>query len=245
MGTEISCKTFKRFNNAEEHYSVPDGIIRIDDLAFADSDRLVSLTIPESVDEIGNYAFANCYSLREIKMPASVKRIGAGLFQKCWNVRAVALPEGMTTLGNDMFEGCHALYSLCLPGSLESVERTAFSSCRSLRNVYIDPDRFDLLPVSARYLAALTYMEEHMPDEGCTTVDEYVSGRVKSILDLAVNRKSAEAVRYMLGRGLVTDDTLNIYLSKSVNSGRVEITAMLLDYSKDVRNCSIEEDPFI
>ena len=151
----------------------------------------------------------------------------------------------MTTLGNDMFEGCHALYSLCLPGSLESVERTAFSSCRSLRNVYIDPDRFDLLPVSARYLAALTYMEEHMPDEGCTTVDEYVSGRVKSILDLAVNRKSAEAVRYMLGRGLVTDDTLNIYLSKSVNSGRVEITAMLLDYSKDVRNCSIEEDPFI
>ena len=93
MGIEISCKTFKRFNNAEEHYSVPDGIIRIDDLAFADSDRLVSLTIPESVDEIGNYAFANCYSLREIKMPASVKRIGAGLFQKCWNVRAVALPD--------------------------------------------------------------------------------------------------------------------------------------------------------
>ena len=49
MGIEISCKTFKRFNNAAEHYSVPDGIICIDDLAFADSERLVSLTIPESV----------------------------------------------------------------------------------------------------------------------------------------------------------------------------------------------------
>lgn len=233
-----------RFDDSVENYSVPDDITELADLAFADCSRLITLCIHDSVSVIGNYAFANCYSLREIRLPSSVIKAGAGLFQKCWNLREITLPEGMKLIGSDMFEGCHALYSIHIPASLKSIERTAFSSCRNLKKVYIEPEHLMLLPPSARYLAALTFMEEHDPDEGNHLIDEYFAGRSKSLLDLAVNRRSTEAVRYMLGRKLISSDALNDYLEKSVRTGRVEITALMLDHLKDFHKGSPDPDPF-
>ena len=233
-----------RFEDSVENYSVPEDISQLADLAFADCSKLVTLNIHDGVSLIGNYAFTNCYSLREIRMPFSVKKAGAGLFQKCWNLREISLPEGMTVLGSDMFEGCHALYSLHIPDSLESIERTAFSSCRNLKKVYIKPERLMLLPPSARYLAALTYMEDHQPDDGNTLIDEFFDGRSKSLLDLAINRRSTEAVRYMIGRDLITFDSMADYLEKSVKTGRVEITALMLDHLKEFHKGSPDPDPF-
>ena len=230
-----------RFDDSDENYSVPDDITELADLAFADCSRLITLYIHDSVSFIGNYAFANCYSLREIRLPSSVIKAGAGLFQKCWNLREITLPEGMKLIGSDMFEGCHALYSIHIPASLQSIERTAFSSCRSLKKVYIEPEHLMLLPPSARYLAALTFMEEHDPDEGNHLIDEYFAGRSKSLLDLAVNRRS----RYMLGRKLISSDALNEYLDKAVRTGRVEITALMLDHLKNDHKGSPDPDPFI
>ena len=244
MATVTQGNKLIRFGNDTAKYYVPEEITELADLAFADSDRLISLQIPDSVSVIGNYVFATCYSLREIRLPASVTRIGAGLFQKCWNIREIALPEGMTALGTDMFEGCHALYSIHIPDSLDVVERTAFSSCRSLTKVYIDPARIRLLPPSARYLAALTYMEEHAPGDGNDLIDEFFDGRRKSLLDLAINRRSTEAVRYMLGRGLISYEALSEYLGKAVRTGRVEITALMLDSFRDNQSGSIDPDPF-
>ena len=245
MTAKIEAGRLIRYENDSEKYAVPDDVTHIAELAFSDCDRLISLHIPDSVTQIGNYAFANCYSLREIRLPARVIRSGAGLFQKCWNIREVVLPEGMRIIGTDMCEGCHALYSLHIPDSAESIERTAFSSCRSLRKVYIDPERIYLLPPSARYLSVLTYMEEHDPVDGNILIDRYCEGRSKSLLDLAINRRSTEAVRYMLERHLVSQEILSDYLIKSVKTGRVEITALLLEYSAKDRCMSLDPDPFI
>ena len=244
MKTVIEGNRLIKFNDAAELYVVPQHIEFIEDLAFADSDRLTELSMTDSVKEIGSYAFANCYALRDITMPQSVRRIGAGLFQKCWSIRKVAFPEGLVILGGEMFEGCHALTTLCLPSTLESVERTAFSTCRNLRYIYIDPEKIGLLPVSARNLAVLTYMEEHLPEEGNEIIDGYIGGRNRSFLDLAINRRSTGSVRYMLGRGLLTTDALEEYLMKSVYTGRVEITALLLEYGKDKASDGLDEDPF-
>ncbi len=244
MASVIQGSKFIKFGNDAEEYKVPDTVEVFADLAFADCDRLISLYIPDSVTEIGNYAFANCYSLREIRLPESVKKIGAGLFQKCWNLKDIVLPEGMLTLGSDMFEGCHALYSLHIPSTVGSIERTAFSSCRSLKKVYADPGNISILPPSARYLAVLTYMEEHDPDDGSPVIDQFFEGRSKSLLDLAINRRSTEAVRYMLDRRLVTAEALNEYLGKSARTGRVEITALLLDHFRDSVTGVPDPDPF-
>lgn len=238
-----------KYKGSEKEFRVDEGASRISDLEFSGADELEKLYIPESVKEIGNYAFMNCYALREIRMPERADRIGAGLFQNCWQLRSVRMPEGTETLGTDMFENCHALEELWLPLSLKEAARTSLSGCRSLRAIHISPEQIELLPPSARYTAVLTYMEKNAEEEaegaGKEIIERYVRERQKSFLDLAINRKSTDAVRYMVMHGLIDEEALREYLDRSAASGRVEITALILDSLKDTRESGgLSEDPF-
>lgn len=235
-----------RYQGDETEYRIPEGTDSIGELAFAGSDGLEKLYIPDSVTSIGNYAFMNCYSLREIRMPVSIDRIGAGLFQNCWQLRKIELPEGTRMLGTDMFENCHGLAELNIPASVKKVARTALSGCRSLRKIRISPEQINLLPASARYTAVMTAMEESESSNAGESdiIDSYVRERQRSFLDLAINRRSTESIRYMLDHGLVSDDALREYLSRSASAGRTEITALLLDSIKNSRVNILDEDPF-
>lgn len=237
----------KKYTGKDAEYRVPEGTESISELAFAGSDGLEKLYIPDSVNSIGNYAFMNCYSLREIRMPESMDHVGAGLFQNCWQLRRVTLPEGIRMLGTDMFENCHGLMEISIPASVKKVARTALSGCRSLRKIRISPEQLELLPASARYTAVLTAMEdsEREGSAGSRIIDSYVRERQRSFLDLAINRRSTEAVRYMIDHDLVSDDALKDYLSKAASTGRTEITALLLDSMKDKTAAgALSEDPF-
>ena len=64
----------------EAHYRIPDGVIKIGDMAFYSCDKLESVTIPESVTGIGAEAFAYCSSLQSITIPDSVMHIGKDAF---------------------------------------------------------------------------------------------------------------------------------------------------------------------
>lgn len=237
----MSNETFLKYEGEGSEFTVPDGTLRIGELAFSGADGLERIYIPDSVREIGNYAFMNCYSLREIRMPERLDKIGAGLFQNCWQLRSVRLPEGTKTLGTDMFENCHGLAGIWLPRSLEEAARTSLSGCRNLRAIHISPDQIELLPPSARYTAVLTFMEEHQDaaaeDAGgdFDLIDSFASERRNSLLDLAVNRRSTGSVRYMLSRGLIDEGSLREYIDRSAASGRVEITALLLDGLRDTK----------
>lgn len=236
-----------------DEYIVPQGVRYVDDLAFSGAESLSRIELPQSVDHIGSYAFRMCYALKSVGLPREVSHFGSGVFQHCWNLKRVDLPEGLESIGVDMFESCHALTSISLPRSLRSAERSAFIGCRSLRDIYIAPEQLGMLPPAARYLAAITYMEHHAGDAadgsadgpaGDTAaglIDEFAGQRQRNLLDLAVNRRSAEAVRYMLGRGLVSEDALREYLPKSAARNRVEITALLLEHS---RQSMARRDPF-
>ncbi|MBQ9074331.1 MAG: leucine-rich repeat domain-containing protein [Mogibacterium sp.] len=246
-----------RYEDAAVHYVVPQHVRYIEDLAFSGADHLAVLEIPDSVDHIGNYAFRMCYSLEEIKLPQKVAEAGAGLFQHCWKLKKISLPEGILMIGGEMFESCHALQTLEIPDSVEKIDRTAFSGCRNLRDIVISPAKLRMLPPAARYAAVLTYMErraENADDAslnetemtGRMIIDDFARERQGNLLDLAINRRNAEAVRYMLKRGLIEADALADYLEKSAERNRVEITALMLEYGqkKDNRRDLFDEDPF-
>ena len=77
-------------------------------------------------------------------------------------------------------------------------------------------------------------------------MERYVRDRQKSFLDLAINRKSTDAVRYMVMRGLIDEEALREYLNKSAVTGRVEITALLLDSLKGSDPFGgLSDDPFV
>ncbi len=216
-----------RYEDAAVHFSVPQHIRYIEDLAFSGADHLAVLEIPDSVEHIGNYAFRMCYSLEEIRLPSKVESAGSGLFQHCWKLKKISLPEGILMIGAEMFESCHALQTLEIPDS------------------------------AARYAAVLTYMErraenadETLTDEnemtGRRIIDDFARDRQGNLLDLAINRRNAEAVRYMLKRGLIAADALADYLEKSAERNRVEITALMLEYGHKTDNTRdlFDEDPF-
>jgi hypothetical protein len=248
----MSNEEFLKYEGKGSAFTVPEGTLRIGELAFSGADGLEKLCVPDSVREIGNYAFMNCYSLREIRMPDRLDRIGAGLFQNCWQIRKPRLPEGVVTLGTDMFENCHALTEIRLPHSLAKAARASLSGCRSLKAIHISPEQIELLPPSARYTAVLTFMNEHQ-DTGREAagrdfdlIDSFASERRNSLLDLAVNRRITGAVRYMLSRGLIDEEALSEHLGRSASTGRVEITALLLDGLKDMnREDTLLDEPFI
>ncbi|MBQ3292390.1 MAG: leucine-rich repeat domain-containing protein [Mogibacterium sp.] len=234
-----------KYEDAAVHFVVPQHIRYIEELAFAGSDSLVSIELPQAVDYIGNYAFRMCSCLQEITLPDNIISAGSGLFQHCWKLKSIRLPEGMEMIGGEMFESCHGLRSLTIPDSIVKIERNAFSGCRNLTEIMIDPSRIRILPASARSVAALTYMERNSVDGGSSDIDEYAWERQGNLLDLAINRRNAEAVRYMLRRGLVTEAALREYLRRSAVRDRVEITALLLEYGRSVTTEDpFEEDPF-
>ena len=242
MGTEILSGKIIKYDDDAETYSVPEGVTEIGDLAFAGAKNLRKVELPETVDSIGNYAFAGCDALQEIRLPERVSNMGTGVFQNCWKLREIHFPEGLKILGGEMLESCHTLRKVYLPDSLEQIERTAFNTCRNLREVHIDPQRMDILPAALHNIAVLTYMSSHTGCGPCGIVDEYARGKQRLLIDLAVNRRDTGAVRYMLEHGLADADTVRKYMEKSAAAGRVEITALLLDYS---RSTSAEEDPVL
>lgn len=245
MGTEISSGRLIKYDEELQSYTVPDGVTEVADLAFSGADGLISIEIPDSVTSIGNYAFLNCYSLQDVRLPEHLDHIGSGLFQNCWKLREIVLPEGLVNLGGDMLESCHALRSVHLPDSLDHLERSAFNTCRSLREIHISPERMHVLPAPVRNIAVLTYMSSHDGSEPCDAVDDYARSKQRLLIDLAVNRRDTDAVRYMLERGIADTDTVLAYLGKAAATSRVEITALLLDYSKGMENDPVlSEDPF-
>ncbi|MBR7088168.1 MAG: leucine-rich repeat domain-containing protein [Mogibacterium sp.] len=251
MSVTITGDRLIRYEDAAVHYCVPQHIRYIEDLAFSGADNLVSLEIPDSVEHIGSYVFRMCYALEEISMPERIDSIGAGLFQHCWKLKSAKLPEGTLMIGGEMFESCHALTTLELPDSLRKIDRSAFSGCRNLREIIINPEKLKMLPPAARYAAVLTYMERHSgtssdcTDKGSVIIDEFASDRQGNLLDLAINRRSAEAVRYMLNHDLIAPDALAGYLEKSAERNRVEITALMLEYGQNISKDDLfNEDPF-
>ncbi|MBR2650025.1 MAG: leucine-rich repeat domain-containing protein [Clostridia bacterium] len=100
-----------------ERITVPKGVIRIGNEAFARCENLTDIKLPESLLQIGNSAF--CYtSLTNVVIPKSVTSIGELAFSGCEKLSNINIPEGVTKL-TYTFSGCSALKQITLPQSLE------------------------------------------------------------------------------------------------------------------------------
>ena len=55
--------------------TIPDSVLRIEDLAFSSCNKLGSIKIPEHVTYIGIQAFWDCKALQVVEIPISVKEI--------------------------------------------------------------------------------------------------------------------------------------------------------------------------
>jgi uncharacterized repeat protein (TIGR02543 family) len=65
---------------ADKGVTIPDGVTKIEEGAFAGFGNITSVTLPTTVTSIGEAAFSNCTALATVTIPSSVTSIGSKAF---------------------------------------------------------------------------------------------------------------------------------------------------------------------
>lgn len=115
--------------------TIPKGITKICDYAFANCDTITNVVIPNSVISIGDSAFSVCYSLKNISIPNSVVNIGEGAFSSCSNLEKVEITDGIKFIKDYTFTSCEKLNTIIIPQSVKKIGYLAFDNERNLSNV--------------------------------------------------------------------------------------------------------------
>lgn len=111
--THIGAKAFNwRFYMTD--ITVPEGVVGIDEGAFAGCHGLKRLALPKGLVSIGDRAFSECRRLTEFTLPAGLKAIGNRAFDQCAGLTEIALPDSATAIGGNPFTRCERLEQIAV-----------------------------------------------------------------------------------------------------------------------------------
>lgn len=109
----------------------------VDRLSGGARKTMTSFTIPEGVMKIDDHAFEDCYELTSVTIPDSVNSIGACAFKDCWNLPQITLPENLRRIGDSAFLGCSYLNHVRISDSVKMIGNSAFYMCKSLTDIHL------------------------------------------------------------------------------------------------------------
>ena len=87
-------------------------VTRIGMKAFNWRFYLTDVAVPDGVVAIDEGAFAGCYGLKEVRLPKGLEEIGENAFSGCRSLGGVTLPDGVTAIGGGAFDHCSGLTSI-------------------------------------------------------------------------------------------------------------------------------------
>ena len=116
-------------------YSIPNGVLIIEDHAFENAKQLTEVVLSDSVEEIGHSAFIHCENLRNIQLGNSLKRIGGQAFGFCSSLTAITIPDSVEELSYSVFSYCDNLESAVIGSGVTCMDDDNFRGCTSLREV--------------------------------------------------------------------------------------------------------------
>lgn len=114
--------------------SLPSGLERIEQGAFAACKNLTSITIPNSVYDLETFTFSECNSLSSVSLSTSLTSIGDGTFERCTSLRTLVIPSGVNCIGAYAFWACN-MDAIYIPKSLKTVGYGGFFDSQ-IRNIY-------------------------------------------------------------------------------------------------------------
>lgn len=109
-----------KYLGSEENITIPSGVVKIFDSAFAENATIKSVTCNDELKEIGDRAFYNCDNLETITFNEGLESVGDDSFYHNSNLKSVDFPDSLTSLGIN-FYACDLDY-LHLPKNLTSFD---------------------------------------------------------------------------------------------------------------------------
>ena len=126
-------------------YSIPNGVLIIEDFAFENAKQLTEVVLSDSVEEIGHSAFIHCENLRNIQLGNSLKRIGGQAFGFCSSLTAITIPDSVEELSYSVFSYCDNLESAVIGCGVIQLDKEIFEDCDALSEVtFRDSDGWEV-----------------------------------------------------------------------------------------------------
>lgn len=171
-------------------YTIPDGVVGIENYAFEAKTNLRSVTIPGSVVHVGSYAFYECRNLEAVYGPNVSEDNRAFVYDNEFGPLIARkkmpanyhIPDNATSIGYQAFTGCSQVKSITMGDQITEIGGYAFSGCPNLKKVVLSAncktigDRDGMYPgynpflasnIEVIYCRALTpplYYDEQMSD---------------------------------------------------------------------------------
>ena len=235
-----------------ETLTVPAGVSVIGESAFLGCASLRRIVLPEGLCEIGPGAFSACAALEKINFPDTLRRIGEGAFLYCKSLTEARLPASLEELGELAFLGCDCLSRASLPNPDCAVGAYAFGgffpeeapeewSVWDLpRDSHLREADFAFpFPPEAEDPEKLLYALLWCARPGHR--EDYVAaGFLRSHTDEAfayiLRCGRPELLSPLLREGFVPPEKLDAYGRAAAETGRREITALLLSAAAEQRS---------
>ncbi|MBR1547907.1 MAG: leucine-rich repeat domain-containing protein, partial [Prevotella sp.] len=130
---------FFRSSRHLETINIGPGVKYIGTEAFSGNRYMTSLNISSDVSGlvIGENAFANSDRLPSVSLPVGVSELQYGAFYDCDSLRTFTFADGspIKEIPQLCFYYCVSLESITLPDAVETLGPSAFYQCRSLREI--------------------------------------------------------------------------------------------------------------
>lgn len=180
-------------------YSTQDSIL--DDYAFSNLEKLISIKLPKSVKYIKR-AFQDCVNLTSVELPEKListydsfvrcshlkevkfqdcENIDYNSFYGCSSLKDIKFPQNLKNIGSGAFYNCSSLKSVILPEGLEYLNSSVFANCENLRYIAL-PTSLKKIEGSAFYSCALDSIS--LP--GVTYIGDGAFRNNKSLKELRV-----------------------------------------------------------
>ena len=193
---------------------------------------LTQYTIPDGVTKIGESAFARCSSLTNVSIPNSVTSIGRGAFQGCSSLADITIPNSVTKIGNDVFHGCSSLTEVVIPDSVTDFGLGVFTSCLSLKKVTLSKNITKIGDYTFNGCESLT---DVVIPEGVTEIGQYAFMNCKSLPRINIPEGVTKIGKYAFMQCYaLTNVTLPSTLKSIDEAGFGNCWAMTIVYCKAV-----------
>lgn len=137
----------------EGEITLPEGVIRIADYAFAGNRKIRAVNFSKSVTEIGAFAFSQCDFLKYVRMENQVTKIGEGAFVGCKDLIDIRLSDSLAELPNGMLQACQKLTSVTMPAKWTPSENVSpFSFNTEITAITLPADVKNLPVMSFGYV---------------------------------------------------------------------------------------------